>query len=64
MIRFKISLRQQFEDIVMDCCLLACLQHDNAWPHTAFYTMKQIQNLKLEVLHQIWHLQFSPILAP
>jgi hypothetical protein len=28
--RFEISLRQHFEDIVMDRCILACLQHDNA----------------------------------
>ena len=51
---FKISFHQQFEYIIVVCCLLACLQHDNAIPPTAHYAMKLIQNLKLEVLpHQI-----------
>ena len=42
----------------MVCCLLACLQHHNTQPHTACHTVKQIYDLKLEVLlqfHQIGH---------
>jgi hypothetical protein len=38
-----------------------CLQRDNARPHTARRTAKQIQDLKLEVLP---HLPYSPDLAP
>jgi hypothetical protein len=45
------------------CGLLSCgmcPQHDNAQPHTAAHTMKQIQDLKLEVLP---HPLYSPCLA-
>jgi hypothetical protein len=34
-----------------------CLQHDNTQPHTALHNVKQIQDLKLEVLH---HPPYSP----
>jgi len=43
------------------CSLLACLQRDNAWPHTTYHTMKQIWNLKLGVLP---HLPHSPHFIP
>jgi hypothetical protein len=38
-----------------------CLQHDNARPHTACYTIKQIHDLKFEVLP---HEPYSVDLAP
>jgi hypothetical protein len=46
------------------CGLLSygmCLQHDNAQPHTTPHTVKQIQDLKLEVLS---HPPYSPYLKP
>jgi hypothetical protein len=58
---FRIGLSQQFEENTVVCCLLICLQHENARPHTARHTVKQIQDLKLEVLP---HLPYSPDLAP
>lgn len=54
------SLSHQFKQNAMVCCLLACLQHDNTQPHTACHTIKQIYDLKLEVL---LHLPFSLDLA-
>ena len=47
---FRISLSKQCEQSSVICSLLACLQHDNAWPHTTCHTMIQIRNSKLEVL--------------
>jgi hypothetical protein len=47
-----------------------CLQNDNARCHTARHTVKQIQNLKLEVLPyppyspDLAPQRFSPLLAP
>jgi hypothetical protein len=38
-----------------------CMPHDNARNHTARHTVKQIQDLKLEVLH---HPPYSADLAP
>jgi hypothetical protein len=38
-----------------------CLQHDNARPHTTPHTVKQIQDLKQEVLpHLPYSLDFEP----
>ena len=37
-----------------------CLQHDHAQPHTVHYTMRQIQDIKLEVF---LHSPYSPDLA-
>jgi hypothetical protein len=54
------SLSKQFKQIATVFCLLACLQHDNTQPHTACHTIKQIYDLKLEVL---LHLAFSPDFA-
>jgi len=37
-----------------------CLQHDHAQPHTPHYTVRQIQDIKLDVL---LHPPYSPDLA-
>lgn len=53
--RYSDMLQNQLKPPIQRKChgLLSsgvCLQHDNAQPHTAHYTVRQIQNLKLEVL--------------
>jgi hypothetical protein len=58
---FGISLSQQFEENAVVLCPLACLQRDNARPHTARHTVKQVQDLELEVLPRP---SYSPDLAP
>jgi hypothetical protein len=55
------SLSQQFKENIVFCCLMTCLQHDSTQPHTAPHTVKQNQDLKLEVLP---HPRYSPYLAP
>jgi hypothetical protein len=42
-------------------CILVCPQHDNTQPHAARHTVREIQDLKLEVLA---HLPYSPDSAP
>lgn len=64
--RYSDILQNQLEPPIWRKChgLLSsgvCLQHDNAQPHTAHYTVRQIQDIKLEVL---LHPPYSPDLAP
>jgi hypothetical protein len=58
---FGISLSQDFEENATVFCLLACLKRQNVRLHTFCRTVKQIQNLELEVLLVP---PFSPDLAP
>jgi hypothetical protein len=51
-----INLSQQLKENSMVCCLLVCLQHDNAQRHTAGHNMKHLQHLKLKVLPHLPHL--------
>jgi hypothetical protein len=64
--RYSDMLQNQLRPAISrkDCDLLssgACLLHDNTRPHTARHTVKQIQDLKLEVLP---HPPYSPDLGP
>jgi hypothetical protein len=63
--RYRDMLQNQLMPAIRTkrCSLLSssvCLQHDNARPHTARHTMKQIQDLNwrcypIHNIHQIWH---------
>ena len=61
MICFRISLSQQLEANAVVCCLPACARGVTTRPRTARHTVKQIQDLKLELLP---HPLYSPDFAP
>ena len=52
LISFGIRSSQQSEYNCVVCCLMACLQHDDARHRTVRHAVTQIQHLESEVLHK------------